>query len=119
MHDPKPVNTVSLDPARELARRVESYCQEYTSTKHPGDSDVSYSPLQLSGFLVWRVEGHRHPYLQVTVVFPKGAIFAEVRYAQHGRQWTRQVLREYCAAPDLSQELLSPLTDVNFKPPEN
>jgi hypothetical protein len=126
--------------SKELTRKVESDLEQYASKKHPHDPEIKFQEI-LGGFRLWTTEPRpspASPRMQETIVFSTGPIFANVHcvhcvHVGSGREWTRQVLLNFdpndnpyftyennrCdTVADLAQELLSPLIDVNFAPPE-
>jgi hypothetical protein len=129
LHRINQTRAMSLDLAKQLVRQIEFDVKRYMSQRHPQDREIIYAEV-LAGLRVWTPE---FPKVQVTVDFSKAPIFAVVLYAHvaefgKGRDWTRQIVLEfdaddnYCFVydlPDLSQDLLLPLMDVNFRPPEH
>lgn len=121
--------------SKQLIKQIESDICRYTSPRHPHDPDIESVPGP-----VLNVRTKVFPIVQMSIVFSETPIFAVVRYAHvakpnEGKPWTRRILLKvedgdhFCFAdqdtdtryhdmPTLSQELLMPLMDVNFKPPE-
>jgi hypothetical protein len=116
--------------SKELIKHLEAEIRCHAS-QHADDPEISFAPV-LSVLRAWTLE---FPRVQVTVEFSKPPTFA-VRYvynpgARTGHEWTRYIRiksgpkefleyggTRYDNLKTLAQELLRPLLDANFRPPE-